>query len=443
MYEPDPSTPEGVTTISEEKSGKSKGENVREEHWLELPQHKGTGGSNNQLHEMNGTVEMERSAIKLSMPEKTPEKPWANQFATDRMAARGMNLTYIAPIIVDGEKVVEILAEDVAEDDVKWKPLVVVYMVKLPNLPLNCWNYVVLSKIGSSLGKPLYANECTTQTSKISFARILVEMDITRILPTVNKIQDPKGRILEQKIRSTTTKKKGQGQGQRKEWKPTAKEGKEPDKENDQQITTTNESQDQEEWQTVLRMPPVQVMVMEPLFSYYSPLSIELESRRDIRKKPFRFYNCLAKHPDFKTIIHASWKRQNGGMQGVWQTLKAGTKAHNQITMLTKEDGTIIRDLDDITKEVVEFYKGLLGQSTSPMPAIKPAVAGGLNVTDVYVWNKAAILKYLWDLSKKKDKLWIVWIYTYDIKDRRPWEVQVKQASWVVRKILQAGHWIS
>ncbi|WMV55137.1 hypothetical protein MTR67_048522 [Solanum verrucosum] len=37
-----------------------------------------------------------------------------------------------------------------------------------------------------------------------------------------------------------------------------------------------------------------------------------------------------------------------------------------------------------------------------------PKVAGGLNVTNV-----------------------------------RPWEMQAKQASWVVRKILQAGHWIS
>ncbi|KAK6789451.1 hypothetical protein RDI58_013251 [Solanum bulbocastanum] len=34
--------------------------------------------------------------------------------------------------------------------------------VKLPNLSLNCWNAVVLSKIGSSLGKPLYADECTS-----------------------------------------------------------------------------------------------------------------------------------------------------------------------------------------------------------------------------------------------------------------------------------------
>lgn len=30
---------------------------------------------------------------------------------------------------------------------------------------------------------------------------------------------------------------------------------------------------------------------------------------------------------------------------------------------------------------------------------------GGLNITDLYVWNKAALLKHLWNLSKKKDKL--------------------------------------
>ncbi|KAH0644840.1 hypothetical protein KY284_032724 [Solanum tuberosum] len=188
---------------------------------------------------------------------------WANLFATNRLAARGMNLNYIAPIIVEGEKVVEILPEDVAKDDMKWAPSMVVYVVgvtpsigkpmvlyhsdeyfivrfaneeerdkvlcarphyllkrpviikswlpefnfkeeilttiplwiKLPNLPLNCWNSVVLSKIGSSLGKPLYADECTTLASRISFARILIEMDVTRPLPKIIKIQDPKGRV--------------------------------------------------------------------------------------------------------------------------------------------------------------------------------------------------------------------------------------------------------
>lgn len=44
--------------------------------------------------------------------------------------------------------------------------------VKLPNLPLNCWNAVALSKIGRSLRQPLYADECTTHKIRISFARI-------------------------------------------------------------------------------------------------------------------------------------------------------------------------------------------------------------------------------------------------------------------------------
>ncbi|WMV45432.1 hypothetical protein MTR67_038817 [Solanum verrucosum] len=238
-----------------------------------------------------------------------------------------MNLNYIPPVIVDGEKIMEILPEDVAQDDEKWAPSLVVYVVgttpsigamerfimgqgkfstkpiilyhidgyfvvrfaneeerdmvlcsgphhflrrpvimkpwvpkfnfkeeilttiplwvKLPNLPLNCWNSVVLSKIGSSVGKPLYDDECTTQTSRISFARILVEVDLTRPLEKVIKIQDPKGKIVEQKVwyewkpifcqkclqvghacvdkqaAPTQIQKKSQGQGQRKEWIPT------------------------------------------------------------------------------------------------------------------------------------------------------------------------------------------------------------------------------
>lgn len=49
-------------------------------------------------------------------------------------------------------------------------------------------------------------------------------------------------------------------------------------------------------------------------------------------------------------------------------------KAQNQITMLTKADGTVIKEPDDIVIEVVGFYQQLLGQSTSPMPAADPAV---------------------------------------------------------------------
>lgn len=72
--------------------------------------------------------------------------------------------------------------------------------VKPPNLPFNCWNPIILSKIGKSLGKPLYVDECTTQVSRISLARILVEVDVTRPLPKTIKIHDHKGRMMEQQI---------------------------------------------------------------------------------------------------------------------------------------------------------------------------------------------------------------------------------------------------
>lgn len=46
-----------------------------------------------------------------------------------------------------------------------------------------------------------------------------------------------------------------------------------------------------------------------------------------------------------------------------------------------------------------------------------PKSASGLNIPDIYIWNKEAILKHLWSLSKK-DKLWILWVHTYYLKGR-------------------------
>lgn len=50
----------------------------------------------------------------------------------------------------------------------------------------------------------------------------------------------------------------------------------------------------------------------------------------------------------------------------------------------------------------------------------RPKVAGGMNVIDLYTWNKVAILKHLWNLYKKKDKLWIIQVDTFYIKGRHP-----------------------
>ena len=116
----------------------------------------------------------------------------ANEEETDTVLSSGPHYLLRRPVIVKPWDPDFNFKEEILTTIPLW--------VKLPNLPLNCWNSVVLSKIGSSLGRPLYAGECTTQTSRISFAGILVEMDITRVLPAVIKIQDPKGRIVEQQV---------------------------------------------------------------------------------------------------------------------------------------------------------------------------------------------------------------------------------------------------
>lgn len=59
--------------------------------------------------------------------------------------------------------------------------------VRLPNLPLTCWSNDLLRRIGSVLGNPVCADECTSTQNCISYARLLVEIDITQ--PLLYKVQ--------------------------------------------------------------------------------------------------------------------------------------------------------------------------------------------------------------------------------------------------------------
>lgn len=59
---------------------------------------------------------------------------------------------------------------------------IVLIWVKYPNLPLNCKGKDSLSCIRSGLAQPLYAVECTTKVDRISFAIVLVDMDVGREL---------------------------------------------------------------------------------------------------------------------------------------------------------------------------------------------------------------------------------------------------------------------
>ncbi|KAJ6299908.1 hypothetical protein OIU76_020828 [Salix suchowensis] len=72
--------------------------------------------------------------------------------------------------------------------------------IKLPNLPLQCWSPVCLSKIGSVLGKPVQCDVLTSSMSRLSFARILVEIDLLEDLKHSVKLELPNGTSVNQKI---------------------------------------------------------------------------------------------------------------------------------------------------------------------------------------------------------------------------------------------------
>ncbi|KAL3370658.1 hypothetical protein AABB24_007624 [Solanum stoloniferum] len=60
-----------------------------------------------------------------------------------------------------------------------------------------------------------------------------------------------------------------------------------------------------------------------------------------------------------------------------------------------------------------------------------------MNFLDVHTWNNVAIAKLLWNLCKKKDKLWVEWIHSY-YEQVEIWGTRAKQASWLVQRILKA-----
>jgi len=72
--------------------------------------------------------------------------------------------------------------------------------VKFPSLPTSCWSRDSLSRIASVIGVPKYADECTTKQTRISFARILIEVNVTKPLPDKVTVIDPLGKTLQQSV---------------------------------------------------------------------------------------------------------------------------------------------------------------------------------------------------------------------------------------------------
>ena len=81
-------------------------------------------------------------------------------------------------------------------DELRIAPL----WVKLPGLPVIYWGAKTLSRIASVIGVPLMADDFTTRQARVSFARVLIEVDITKPLPSSIKFVNENGLVVEQKV---------------------------------------------------------------------------------------------------------------------------------------------------------------------------------------------------------------------------------------------------
>ncbi|KAK9733140.1 hypothetical protein RND81_04G046300 [Saponaria officinalis] len=69
--------------------------------------------------------------------------------------------------------------------------------VTLPNLDPVFWSEKALSKIASKIGTPLYADPITTHKERLSFARVMIEVDVSIALPHHLVITSPYGQIFQ------------------------------------------------------------------------------------------------------------------------------------------------------------------------------------------------------------------------------------------------------
>ncbi|XP_058726331.1 uncharacterized protein LOC131597664 [Vicia villosa] len=183
-------------------------------------------------------------------------KLWVDVISGNWNPAKGRVMKYVAPTVVNGAAEVVLDDDDVASELQLWKNALIVYVigediryfilrfkqrddldavvmqgpytirnmplllktwrpdfnlnddllrtlpiwVKLPQFSLHLWEERSLNKIASVIGALLVTNECTTHKLRVSYARVLVEVDITQKLLDEITITDNEGKKRKQTV---------------------------------------------------------------------------------------------------------------------------------------------------------------------------------------------------------------------------------------------------
>jgi hypothetical protein len=67
-------------------------------------------------------------------------------------------------------------------------------------LPLKCWSSIWLSKLANMLRKPIQCDAFTTSMTRLSYARVLIKVDLLTDLSTSINLVLPNGSSLTQQV---------------------------------------------------------------------------------------------------------------------------------------------------------------------------------------------------------------------------------------------------
>ncbi|CAH9092608.1 unnamed protein product [Cuscuta europaea] len=103
------------------------------------------------------------------------------------------------PYILFGKLLVlKVLSDDFSFEDEEF--LKVPIWIKFPKLPVRLWNEDTISEVASMVGVPLTTDRITLEKANHNFARVLIEVDVTKPPPLSFPIKMTSGRTFEQRV---------------------------------------------------------------------------------------------------------------------------------------------------------------------------------------------------------------------------------------------------
>ncbi|PHT95759.1 hypothetical protein T459_03641 [Capsicum annuum] len=198
------------------------------------------------------------------------QRAWAGLFDANCLTAKGMNLTYIPPIIEEGEVMVQLEREDVVEGNTKWKQALIMYVVgntptigAVERFVAAQWKFVQISSRRRMLAPQIWRKIICQVTRRNGRDAALASPHV--VMGDFNTILRSDDRVMGSQVIDSEV------------------------------MDFNNFIQDTGLMELKRNGLSVGICV-DPQLSDHSPLCIELEQQVVSGTKPFRFYNYLAEH---------------------------------------------------------------------------------------------------------------------------------------------------